>query len=53
MRAAVGAKLIQFKTSFDRLLVLAGLVVRLLAVRAGELDEIVLGHTFEMGGEYA
>ncbi len=53
MRFAVGAELIQFKTSFDRLLVLRGLVVDLLTVRTGQLDQIVLGHTFEMEGEYA
>jgi hypothetical protein len=53
MRFAVRTELIQFKTSFDRLLVLVGLVVGFLAIRAGQLDEEVLGHTFEMGGEYA
>ncbi len=50
---AVRAKLIQLKTSFDRLLVLRGLVVDLLTRGAGQLDQIVLGHTFRMGRGYA
>lgn len=53
MLFAVRTEFIQFKTSFDRLLVLVRLVVGFLTVRTGQLDEEVLGHTFEMGGEYA
>jgi hypothetical protein len=43
---AVRAELIQLKTSFDRLLVLRRLVVDLLTGSAGQLDQVVLGHTF-------
>ncbi len=42
MRFAVGAEFIQLKTSFDRLLVLAGLVVDLLTDSAGQFDQVVL-----------
>lgn len=50
---AVRAELIQLKTSFDRLLVLRGLVVGLLTVRTGQLDQVVLGHRLRMGRGYA
>ena len=53
VRFARGTELIQLKTSFDRLLVLRRLVVGLLAHRAGQLDQVVLGHTFRMGRGYA
>ncbi len=38
------AKLFQLKTSFDRLLIFCRVVVELLALRALELDEIILRH---------
>jgi len=42
MFSAGAAKLLQLKTSLDRLLVLARVVVHLAALRALEFDEVVL-----------
>jgi hypothetical protein len=41
---ALLAKLLQFQTRFQRLLVLGGVIVEVLALRALEFDEVVLGH---------
>ncbi len=43
-RSAHFAKLADLKTSLDRLLVLAGVVVHLLAVGTSQFDKCVLGH---------
>jgi hypothetical protein len=38
------AELLELKPAFQRLLILVGIIVRPLAVRALEFDEVILGH---------
>jgi hypothetical protein len=50
---ALLAELLQFQTRLERLLVLRGVVVEVLALRTLELDEIVLGHIWGQASRLA